>query len=81
MYALFGVVLIPISFLAIRLANDFIHPVVFTSATGRRWPARMFVTFCVSLAACSRSPPPSTGSSSTSKRLDVTMKRLREALE
>ena len=25
-YALFGVVLIPISFLAIRLANDFIHP-------------------------------------------------------
>ena len=30
-YALFGVVLIPISFLAIRLAEDFIHPTVFTS--------------------------------------------------
>src|SRR5207247_7292231 len=29
-YALFGVVLIPISFLAIRLANQLIHPVVFT---------------------------------------------------
>src|SRR6266511_5645658 len=28
-YALFGVVLIPISFLAIRLAENFIHPVVF----------------------------------------------------
>ena len=26
-YALFGVVLIPISFLAIRLASDYIHPV------------------------------------------------------
>ena len=30
-YALFGVVLIPVSFLAIRLAKHFIHPVVFTS--------------------------------------------------
>src|SRR4030095_9334040 len=30
-YALFGVALIPVSFLAIRLANDFIHPTVFTS--------------------------------------------------
>ena len=29
-YALFGVVLIPVSFLAIRLAQHFIHPVVFT---------------------------------------------------
>jgi hypothetical protein len=29
-YALFGVVLIPVSFLAIRLAEDFIHPTVFT---------------------------------------------------
>ncbi len=29
-YALFGVALIPVSFLAIRLASDFIHPTVFT---------------------------------------------------
>jgi heme exporter protein C len=29
-YALFGVVLMPVSFLAIRLAEDFIHPTVFT---------------------------------------------------
>ena len=29
-YALFGVVLIPVSFLAIRLAKSLIHPVVFT---------------------------------------------------
>ena len=28
-YALFGVILIPISFLAIRLANSYIHPTVF----------------------------------------------------
>ena len=30
MYALFGVALVPVSFLAIRLASDFIHPTVFT---------------------------------------------------
>src|SRR5690242_4301506 len=30
-YALFGVVLVPVSFLAIRLSRDFIHPVVFNS--------------------------------------------------
>jgi len=29
-YALFGVVLVPVSFMAIRLAQHFIHPVVFT---------------------------------------------------
>ena len=29
-YALFGVVLIPVSFAAIRLAKNLIHPVVFT---------------------------------------------------
>ena len=34
-YALFGVALIPVSFFAIRLANDFIHPTVFTRQ-GRR---------------------------------------------
>ena len=49
-YALFGVVLIPISFLAIRLANDFIHPTVFTSR-GPQMSGSMFATFCVCLAA------------------------------
>src|SRR6201997_1685907 len=49
-YALFGVVLIPISFLAIRLANQLIHPVVFT-LQGPQMAGSMFLTFCVSLAA------------------------------
>src|SRR5207237_6151374 len=49
-YALFGVVLIPVSFLAIRLANDFIHPTVFTSR-GPQMAGSMFLPFCVSLAA------------------------------
>src|SRR5205085_1279471 len=50
-YALFGVVLIPVSFLAIRLSQRFIHPVVFDShapsnMTGAQWPS-----FLVSFAA------------------------------
>jgi heme exporter protein C len=49
-YALFGVVLIPISFLAIRLSRSFIHPVVFTSQ-GPQMTGAQFLTFCVSLAA------------------------------
>ena len=48
-YALFGVVLIPISFLAIRLAEDLIHPVVFTR-DGPQMSGEMFATFCVCLA-------------------------------
>ena len=43
-YALFGVALIPVSFLAIRLAEDFIHPTVFTR-DGPQMSATMFTTF------------------------------------
>jgi heme exporter protein C len=49
-YALFGVVLIPVSFLAIRLSKKFIHPVVFTSHGPQMSHSQLFV-FCVSWAA------------------------------
>ncbi len=49
-YALFGVVLIPISFLAIRLANSYIHPTVFTS-NGPQMATSQLATFCVAWAA------------------------------
>jgi len=49
-YALFGVVLIPISFLAIRLSKNFIHPVVFTR-DGPQMTNTMFTAFCFSWAA------------------------------
>jgi len=49
-YALFGVVLIPVSFLAIRLSQKFIHPVVFT-LKGPQMTHAQFATFCVALAA------------------------------
>ena len=49
-YALFGVVLIPVSFLAIRLSQRLIHPVVFT-LHGPQMTGAQFLTFCVALAA------------------------------
>jgi len=49
-YALFGVVLIPVSFLAIRLSQDFIHPVVFTQH-GPQMAGSMLLTLCVAYAA------------------------------
>ena len=49
-YALVGVVLIPVGFMAIRLANDIVHPVVF-NRHGPQMTAVMFATFCVSWAA------------------------------
>lgn len=49
-YALFGVVLIPISFMAIRLANSYVHPTVFTSS-GPQMAGSQFLTFCVCLVA------------------------------
>src|SRR5262245_17910050 len=48
-YALFGVALIPVSFLAIRLAEGLIHPVVF-DRDGPNMSGSMFFTFCVSFA-------------------------------
>lgn len=79
-YALFGVVLIPISFLAIRLANDFIHPTVFTP-DGPQMAGSMFFTFCVSLAAMLALASALYRLELTSKRLDGTIRRLKEALE
>ena len=78
-YALFGVALIPVSFMAIRLANDFIHPTVFTSH-GPQMSRLMFLAFCVSwasilaLAACLYHVE------LAGKRLDVRLRELRELL-
>jgi heme exporter protein C len=49
-YALFGVVLIPVSFLAIRLAQRFIHPVVFTRH-GAAFGGWIMVAYLVTQAA------------------------------
>ena len=78
-YALFGVVLVPISFLAIRLADDFIHPVVFDS-NGPNMAGSMFFTFCVSLAAMLSLAGALYQTELAGKRLDATLRELREVL-
>jgi heme exporter protein C len=78
-YALFGVVLIPISFLAIRLAQDFIHPVVF-NRDGPQMDASMFVTFCVMLAGTLALAAALYVNELTGKRLDRRMREIEEAL-
>ena len=79
-YALFGVVLIPVSFLAIRLAEDFIHPTVFTR-DGPQMTGTMFATFCVSWAAVTLLAFVLYRVELVGKRLDVDLRELREALQ
>ena len=78
-YALFGVVLIPVSFLAIRLSRSFIHPVVFTSH-GPQMTGTQFLTFCVSLAAMLALLATLYQLELAGKRLDAHLRELRELL-
>jgi heme exporter protein C len=78
-YALFGVVLIPVSFLAIRLSKELIHPVVFTSH-GPQMTGAQFLTFCVSLAAMLAVFATLYSVELAGKRLDTHLRDLRELL-
>jgi heme exporter protein C len=78
-YALFGVVLIPVSFLAIRLSHKFIHPVVFTSH-GYQMTGAQFLTFCVCLVAMLGLFATLYALELAGKRLDASLRELRELL-
>jgi heme exporter protein C len=78
-YALFGVALIPVSFLAIRLANDFIHPTVFTRH-GPQMSGSMFFTFCVFWAGLLVLAGTMYRVELAGKRLDARLRELRELL-
>jgi heme exporter protein C len=78
-YALFGVALIPVSFFAIRLANDFIHPTVFTRE-GPQMTGEMFAAFCVSWAAITLIAYVMYRTELAGKRTDANLRELREAL-
>jgi heme exporter protein C len=78
-YALFGVVLIPVSWLSIRLANDFIHPTVFTRH-GPQMSGSMFFTFCVSWAGLLLLAATMYRIELAGKRLDARLRELRELL-
>jgi hypothetical protein len=77
-YALFGVVLIPVSFLAIRLAQNFIHPVVFTRH-GANFGGSMLVTYFVTQAAVLMLAYTLYRIELAGKLLDVRLRRLRES--
>ena len=78
-YALFGVVLIPISFLAIRISHSIIHPVVFTSH-GPQMTHSQFLTFCVCLLAMLSLFATLYQTELAGKRLDLKLRELRELL-
>ena len=78
-YALFGVVLIPVSFLAIRLAEDIVHPVVF-NRDGPQMDASMFLTFLVCLGGTLTLAASLYANELAGKRLDLRLRELREAL-
>jgi heme exporter protein C len=78
-YALFGVVLIPISFLAIRLADSLVHPVTFTRH-GPQMAGSQFATFLVCLAAMLALGYLLYRIELAGKRLDARLRELRELL-
>ena len=72
--------LIPISFLAIRLADDFIHPTVFTRE-GPQMSTTMFLTFCSCWAAVTLLAYVLYRVELLGKRIDVDLRELREVAE
>jgi heme exporter protein C len=79
-YALFGVALIPVSFFAIRLASDFIHPTVFTRE-GPQMTSTMFAAFCVSWASITLLAYVMYRVELAGKRADNHLRELRELLD
>jgi heme exporter protein C len=79
-YALFGVVLIPVSFLAIRLAEGLIHPVVFDRDVGSNLAGSQLLTFCVCLAGMVALAGSLYVNELTGKRIDARLTELRQAL-
>jgi heme exporter protein C len=79
-YALFGVVLIPVSFLAIRLAEGLIHPVVFDRSVDENLATSQLVTVVVCFAGTLALAAALYLNELTGKRIDVRLRDLRESL-
>jgi hypothetical protein len=77
-YALFGIILVPVSFLAIRLAQQFIHPVVFTR-NGPAFGGWILVTYLVSQVAVVVLAYTLYRVELSGKRLDLRLRELRGA--
>ena len=79
-YALFGVVLIPVSFLAIRLSQRFIHPVVFDSHAPSNMTGAQWLSFLVSFVAMLLLFATLYNVELAGKRIDAHLRELREIL-
>jgi heme exporter protein C len=79
-YALFGVVLIPVSFLAIRLAEGLIHPVVFDRNVDENLATSQLVTFAVCLGGSLALAGALYVNELTGKRIDARLRELRRSL-
>jgi heme exporter protein C len=79
-YALFGVVLLPVSFLAIRLAEQLLHPAPLFNRGGPQMSASMFITFCVCMAAMVTLAAALYLIELAGKRADASLRELREHL-
>ena len=80
-YALFGIVLVPVSFLAIRLAEDIIHPSpVVLTRDGPQMTWDLFLVFCVCMAGTLALVASLYQLELTGKRLDSRLRQLREAV-
>ena len=79
MYALFGVVLIPVSFSAIRLAKAYFHPQGLHAA-GPNFGGWILVTYCIAQAALLVLAYTLYRLELGGKQLDVRLRRLREVL-
>jgi heme exporter protein C len=78
-YALFGVILIPVSFAAIRLSKEFLHPRVFT-LHGPNFGGWILVTYCVAQAALLVLGYTLYRVELAGKRLDARLRELREVV-
>jgi heme exporter protein C len=80
-YALFGIVLVPVSFLAIRLAEDIIHPSpVVLTRDGPQMTWDLFLVFCVCMAGMLALVASLYQLELTGKRLDSRLRQLRGAV-
>jgi heme exporter protein C len=80
-YALFGIVLLPVSFLAIRLAEDIIHPSPVVLRAGEpemTWD--LFALFCLCMAGMIALATALYQLELAGKRLDARLRELREVL-
>ena len=77
---LFGAVLLPVSFLAIRLAEQLLHPAPLFNRDGPQMSAEMFITFCICLVAMVALAGTLYLIELSGKRADASLRELREEL-